>query len=1167
MSTPCKNTHPLKRSGVNQAQRVLAALTPGFVKIDERQYPDLILFARNYASHLSYYNRHHQIEGDWTPFMLMDVSVTLASISHLPMGTYTGYVKRINALLTNTDSSNESDLKKYFKLIFDLGYSLTVLLDSYYRSLPDDFSFRDLIGNAVHSGLPEYFARLTAYYHEAIAQGLVDPDETFQLDDRPQNLLLSQDFQPAGLSPIWTKPSLPPFTATFNGSSVALKIRNASTHNLFTGIMEQYLKVLGRIIEAAPAHLDRTLDKFPEHSPHYTLFLTFIKLFKKAQDSLNTFTARHLDLYYREVLKLEKKSPEPDSVHLLFELAKTAGSGVLLEAGTVFKAGKDKDGKELFYRLPEPALLGKGKVAALKNVFADRTGLNYRISASSIANSEDGAGAPLTRTDQSWSPFGGPDRPAARSGFAIASDYLYLREGNREITVDFQLAAGHVLTSDQHVLEKLFDIRLSAEDDWLTVSPEARKLTVAPDQKSFSIQVTLDGGDPALVPWSEAVHGYRFEQALPTALFTLANGAAPEDLWNLRLTGMTLRVKVDGYKSLWLENDEGALNPAKPFDLFGSFPRYGSAFILGCPELFMKARKPEGHVEARLFMDWDNYPALKKMGNHNPTLEMHYLEDARWKEDKGFSDSLFSFYRRYPRGNSTLSFTLPALDVGLDFSEGANYSPAAKWGFLKLVLQDDFGHADYAKKLAESIEVVSVTENGTTTTSVEMGTVTEPYTPRLKEIRLNYEASTRLDLFAGEPVFFHLTPFGHAASTLTGTGVESEPHLLPQYPNEGELFIGMEQLQTGQTLSLLFQLAEGTADPLAEKQALTWHYLGPGSRWVRFEKEAVADATGGLLKSGIVKLAIPADASYPGALMEEQLHWIKICAEKNTHAFPRLISVQAQAALARHHDHKQEGNYYKEPLPAGTISKLLLSNPAIKKVEQPGASFGGRTREDDRSWYRRVSERLRHKQRAVAMWDYERLVLEEFPEIYKVKCMSHAQMNNELSPGHVLLVPVPDLHGKKAYDPLRPRVSLGLLEDIKKFLSGLVSPHVELAVCNPVFEEVQLEFNIQYRSDDTDFFTRQLRSELEQFLAPWAFDTEGDLEFGAGVTKSALINFIEERPYVDYLSCVRMYQIVDGKRSNDLEEALAGSCRSVIVSVKADDPVYSHIINESVCTC
>src|SRR3546814_18981932 len=107
--------------------------------------------------------------------------------------------------------------------------------------------------------------------------------------------------------------------------------------------------------------------------------------------------------------------------------------------------------------------------------------------------------------------------------------------------------------------------------------------------------------------------------------------------------------------------------------------------------------------------------------------------------------------------------------------------------------------------------------------------------------------------------------------------------------------------------------------------------------------------------------------------------------------------------------------------------------------------------------------------------------------------------------------------------------------------SSDLTPHLELEVLNPLFEEIQLEFDVQYRSEDIAFFTQQLRSDLEQFLAPWAFDNSSDIRFGSSVNKSVLINFIEERPYVDYISGVKMYRISEGHRSNDREEAFARS--------------------------
>src|SRR3546814_12182631 len=103
---------------------------------------------------------------------------------------------------------------------------MTVLLDNYYRSLPDDFEFKEIIGNTVRSRLPEYLYRLQAYYQAAKTEGLINPQGTFLFADRPGELILSQDFRAGDLSDIWTSPGLPPsFTPAFSGTT---KIGRAS---------------------------------------------------------------------------------------------------------------------------------------------------------------------------------------------------------------------------------------------------------------------------------------------------------------------------------------------------------------------------------------------------------------------------------------------------------------------------------------------------------------------------------------------------------------------------------------------------------------------------------------------------------------------------------------------------------------------------------------------------------------------------------------------------------------------------------------------------------------------------------------------------------------------------------------------------------------------------
>ena len=49
---PCTDKNPLTREGTSLLNRVLAALSAGYAKADERSPADLILFAKKYGAYL-----------------------------------------------------------------------------------------------------------------------------------------------------------------------------------------------------------------------------------------------------------------------------------------------------------------------------------------------------------------------------------------------------------------------------------------------------------------------------------------------------------------------------------------------------------------------------------------------------------------------------------------------------------------------------------------------------------------------------------------------------------------------------------------------------------------------------------------------------------------------------------------------------------------------------------------------------------------------------------------------------------------------------------------------------------------------------------------------------------------------------------------------------------
>jgi hypothetical protein len=477
-------------------------------------------------------------------------------------------------------------------------------------------------------------------------------------------------------------------------------------------------------------------------------------------------------------------------------------------------------------------------------------------------------------------------------------------------------------------------------------------------------------------------------------------------------------------------------------------------------------------------------------------------------------------------------------------------------------LANDFGQTLFQAALIKYLSKITDTDP-----------VSPPAIPSVNAIWMDYSASQTMRLddataFNERPaLFFHLAPFGQAEQH-PSLSTEKKVYLLPQFyfqrdgvkESEAEFYIGVTGLKPPQNLALLFQVVDGTADPQSEKPDphIYWSYLR-GNEWISFAKNEVEDHTGGLLNSGIVTFAMPRDASDTNTILPVGMHWIRAAVARESDAVCRLQMVVAQAFEVTFKDKGNDPAFPAKLLPAGTISKLDQPDAAVKKITQPFATFGGRGAELPTAFYTRISERLRHKDRAIALWDYERLILEAFPQIYRAKCLNHTQYEpiyKELAPGHVTVVTIPNQQVQNLRDPLRPNTSLGLLEDIERFLRKRLSCFVTLHVKNPEFEEVLVGCRVRLREGlDKTFYETKLREAITRFLSPWAFPGGGHPSFGGKIYKSVLINFVEEQPYVDYVTDFQLFHVfVDGVgqgQKNERNEVEGSKAVSILVSVPA----------------
>lgn len=1205
--TDCtQNSDPLKlvREGTSQDERQPAALAPEYAPVDERTPAHRMVFAQEFAGLLKYFDETNNPSGNWRSFFDDDVAALMALLAIQDIDSYQAKLQEWLRFLNRVENSSQIDeLKERMGCLFGGVGSVALALDKLVQALPDDVALKNDLRNLIRSQLAGALSRLIAYHKAGVALGLVGATT-------PDIRVLGQtavDFAAMlgkGLSRDWIAheggiavanvaataywsdyvTAIAPDDSVYGPQAAAfVRINHCATHALFKSVFAAFLGVFARAKSDAQAALEETLTKRNSHEPHYALFLAFLRLLEHVRESTNELTRRHLDFYYRAILGLKEKSAAPGQVHLLAELAKQAKSHEFA-AGVLFKAGKDDQGRDAFFANERDVVANRAKVAALQTVYRhgnELVGGNSvhagRVFASPIADSDDGAGAELVSADRSWHPFSNRiyangalqeiRMPTAEIGWGIASRYLLLSGGKRKIIADI-VVKGY---DGPQAVDFTTDVtcHLTTEKGWMTVAPTIFKPS---SSNKFTLELAICGDSPAIVPYSSKVHGGNFQTDLPLMLLKLKQDFA-QPYRHPTFVGVVVKeikflFNVDGLKKFVASNDFGPLDTAKPFQPFGSNPVTGSSIVIGSKEVFQKSLS-----RLSFRVDWRSVPTVyPPLGASLPHLASDVLQAGAWSATSNtavpVSDTTFTLTNDLDR----------SVQRQADFEEDEHYSTTARQGFVRLRLTGDFGQGQYQSDL---IKYVRKDSGATEPPS------TPPVGPTAAALSLSYEATAALSLnTTNEPAFnsrsgqfFHVTPFG-AAEQHPCLNSGQDVFLFPQfrfqqdgetYDSEAELYVGISGLIPPQNLSLLFQVVDGTANPLVKKPTphVAWSYMRD-NEWVALAPQQIQDGTNGLLTAGIVTLSIPREATRDNTTLKGGLHWLRAAVAKSSDATCRLQLVAAQAMRAVFHDRGNSPDFSAALLPAGTISKLATPDSVVKSVTQPFPSFGGRGAERTDKFYTRISERLRHKNRAVDLWDYEHLILEAFPGIYKVKCLNHtwyepnddgSGIYRELAPGHVTIVTIPNMRQQKQRDPLKPYTSLGLLEQIRSFISRRTSRFATLHVANPQFEEVRVKFSLRLiDGNDETYYANVLRQTLTNFLSPWAVAGEGSPTFGGKVFKSVLVNFVEEQPYVDYVTDFHLFLDVGGvPGTKDLDVVEGSRAVSVLVSAPADKHVIDVI--------
>ncbi len=1149
MSVNCKSKNPLQRDGTSQEQRTLKTLLPGYVAVDERNIEDLKEFVAKFAEEIVYFDVNNLADGNWKNFF----SKNFDENSEYNAPHFALFMAFLKIFKHAQDELNKIT-KKHL-----------------------DFYYRDVLHLAEKPAIPDQ-VYLIFELAKHVSSHLLKKETEFKAGkDASGNNVFYQ-----------TKSE----TALNKATVAELKAVFTNKHNIFSGSVpypkndyRMYHSLVANSEDGAGGELTnddkswRTFGgiKFPNlNSGDSTAFVADRNLSEiglaLASPSLFLAEGERIIIIY---LNLPKDSVL-DDIH----------DEMLFDAFRLKFSGADKWIEPIWEK---SFSYGFGDVDPV----IEKRILDFVNAAKSA---EDIAGV---------EPVEGPvfDNPETGFGDQLRDYDIGITVAARIISERNKLGAAGFTN-----LKQLYDIKYVGTDkinDLVYSFGDPVHFTkIDKVNKRIIIKRTITRDQEAIVAYNEEKLFDPIKTKWPVAKIILNTNSKNNPfiykyLKDLKLESVDVVVDVREVKNLIVQNDQSVLDPGKPFQPFGNRPIVTSNFYVGSWEVFQKSisklnvnlkwfglpTDPQGFAD--YYRNYFPSTVVRNSGSFKTKTSL--LDKKSWKtitpsktnlfdaDSKGklLADNVLSFV------NSDALDEPPVTILGNVKRDTAlepftEYDQNSQKGFLKITLDGtDFGHKDYQLSYTKAVI------NGINAEADYTGNLpNEPHTPQLESVSVDYVSAVKIsaanvnsdDFKSRVEQLFEVHPMG------VGEIITTNPDnfLFPQYNNEGELYIGIKDLVPPQNLSVLFQVSEGTSNPDLKPPAINWSYLA-GDKWEDFSvQQILSDSTKGLITTGVVLFDIPSKASKNNYVLTNGLHWIKASAEKDSGGIPQLIDIKCQAARTEFIDKNNDPDYLAKPLPEKSISKMVVADSSVKKIEQPFTSFGGRVQEESDEFYTRVSERLRHKNRAITIWDYEHIILQNFPSVYKVKCLNHTRYEgtaagiNEASPGNVSLVVVTNIRNKNAVDPLKPRTSLVTLDDIKAFIRTIHSPFVGLHVYNPLFEEVQVKFNVAFHAGfDKGLYSVKLNEALIKFLSPWAYASGSDIVFGGKIHKSVILNFVEEQEYVDYITCFEMFHIVPGNPAfdpeKDVDEAIASTSASVLGS--APSHLITVLETEDDCGC
>ncbi|MFN8397708.1 MAG: hypothetical protein U0176_24020, partial [Bacteroidia bacterium] len=912
--------------GTGQDDRRLAALNPDHVSIAETDLVSFVHFLREYSGILAFYDQENRLAGSWQD--MLDQSALLSLIDFASLNR-DEEAERFHSELEHMQDLHSRGLEvdllgsNAFKMVWEMFDRVQRLKLATRRLEKFNAELRNLIHQNLASARRQY-------------QDLID-----------SQLVGAQGQAPAYFDQLKTLDGDWRANDTRNAPQSSRRQDFAEDLKRLTEIFMQTLQVVGLIQDSAQKSAAADM-KGGEVLPHVALLMGFFEMMKVAYKDLNNFSARHLNYYYQDILRLKYRGAEADKAHVVFTLAENVNN-YSLEAGTRLSAGVDSSGKPRTYILDRTIGINKAQLASIKAIIHDEilptapllpaTGLpvdTYVISTAPKSSMGDWAQQTLRDGDRFFRP-----------GFAISAsvwhvdpthamlkmqldceedtfrDFIDALDG-KWIAKNRKPVNSKVTNADRSGYVRTFlNAEYSIEGGaWHGLHPDRVELTVLGEPQSTEylstlvVTLLLEPGDPAITACTLPQYPEAMQQGLPVFRFLATEEHL--DLYKLFsqviVEEVELHASVLDVRSLILQNDFSLLDPNVPFQPFGPFPTLGANFYVGHQRLFdhpleaLKVNIEWYQLPTEKFGFAGHYAQYGFEGNNHSFMALLSILDRKqwWPKERRQALSLFQSASPPDDGRPNPVDRLSKIRRINEVDMARVRLPRAKpgprlvtydketlRGFLRLQLAEPvmaFGHQLYPEVLTRQITEA-------TRRKKPIPTVNQPYTPTIKSISLDYYSIDRFSLKRPEAqptvMFYHVHPFG--VMQMNAMVARQSITLLPKFSLGSHLYLGIENWQAQAPISILFQISDEGALDYAKPPNLTWYYLS-GGQWIPLRvQEQLFDSTAGMRKSGLMGFRIEEPIDRDLKLLPNDLTWLSCVSDIGTQFLSQLIDIKLQA--------------------------------------------------------------------------------------------------------------------------------------------------------------------------------------------------------------------------------------------------------------------------------